>query len=472
MAAGGERLRAGDLLARRYLLVEPIGSGGMSVIWQGFDQTLRREVAIKVRDAPLSSARSERELIRHEAQATAHIDHPDAIEVYDYGEAVTSRGRLAAYVVMQLVDGPSLTERIEEGPLPWREAVAIAARVAGVLSVAHQRGIVHRDITPDNVLLTTTGVKLLDFGIAARVGERSDQSPGTTFGTPPYVAPERLYDGPVVAATDVYSLGVLLFEMLTGHTPYPETTWEEVERARRTGPPPLPSGVEVPDRLARLCQRCLATDPSLRPTIDAVVSELRAIVRADRLVAKTRGRAVRAGGILIAAAAVSAATVVIADRLTGDEPAPRLPPLAGPTSPRALSESVEAVPTTAPPTLAPSPSATPSVTPSATPSPSATAAPLATPILSVNDAVANIDQILNAGVAAGEVRDDVARDLKQMVRNVVANPTGNQLSQIDGLRQKAQERAREGALSAAVASRLGGAFDALGNALDRASRTP
>src|SRR5688500_10084731 len=111
----GNQLSEGDLLARRYLLVERIGAGGMSVIWRGVDQALQRDVAIKVRDAPLSAARTERELIRHEARAAAHIDHPDAIEVYDYGEAVTSRGRLAAYVVMQLVDGRPLAARIAEG---------------------------------------------------------------------------------------------------------------------------------------------------------------------------------------------------------------------------------------------------------------------------------------------------------------------------------------------------------------------
>ncbi|MEU8271931.1 serine/threonine-protein kinase [Sphaerisporangium sp. NPDC049002] len=213
-------MREGDVLTRRYRLVEQIASGGMSAIWRAFDQSLHRTVAIKVLDGSVGGDHGGRDLIRREARATARLIHPDAIEVYDYGETVTARGRLAAYVVMRLLDGRPLSERITEGPLPWREAAVIGARVALVLSAAHQRGIVHRDVTAENVLLTPEGAKLLDFGIAAFVGEQVDKRLAD-FGTPPYVAPERLTCASVHPAVDVYALGVLLYEMLTAAHPYP-----------------------------------------------------------------------------------------------------------------------------------------------------------------------------------------------------------------------------------------------------------
>jgi serine/threonine protein kinase len=211
-------LGAGDVLTRRYLLQERIATGGMSVIWRAFDQSLQRVVAIKVLDGSLDEDNPGRELIRREARATARLIHPDAIEVYDYGETVTSGGRLAAYVVMRLLEGRPLSDRIAEGPLPWRESTAIAQGLAKVLAAAHERGIVHRDVTPENVLLAAEGPKLLDFGIAAFVGEADDHLVDD-FGTPPYVAPERLRSSAADPAVDVYSLGVLLFEMLTGAPP-------------------------------------------------------------------------------------------------------------------------------------------------------------------------------------------------------------------------------------------------------------
>ncbi len=204
-------LREGDVLTRRYLLQERIATGGMSVIWRAFDQSLQRMVAIKVLDGSLDDDNPGRELMRREARATARLIHPDAIEVYDYGETVTNGGRLASFVVMRLLEGRSLADRVIEGPLPWAEAVEIAAGLAKVLAAAHDRGIVHRDVTPENVLLADDGPKLLDFGIAAFIGEADDQLVAD-FGTPPYVAPERLKGTTADPAVDVYALGVLLFE--------------------------------------------------------------------------------------------------------------------------------------------------------------------------------------------------------------------------------------------------------------------
>ncbi|GAT66295.1 serine/threonine protein kinase-like protein [Planomonospora sphaerica] len=294
-------LRAGDVLTRRYLLMEQIGRGGMSVVWRGFDQSLQRMVAIKILEADLGA---DRELIRREARATARLIHPDTIEVYDYGETVTSHGRLAAYVVMRLLEGRPLADRIVQGPLPWPEAVAIAGRLATVLAAAHERGVVHRDVTAENVLLASDGAKLLDFGIAAFIGEEDDDRTGE-YGTPPYVAPERLTGRVADPASDVYALGVLLFEMLTGATPYPERTWEEIENARREGPPPELRVPGLPSEVAALCRRCLAHDPGSRPRAQEVAEGL----------AAARARRRRSGGsarrsIVHRTAAVTALTMV------------------------------------------------------------------------------------------------------------------------------------------------------------------
>ncbi|NRQ38112.1 serine/threonine protein kinase, partial [Nonomuraea sp. NN258] len=303
------RPESGDLLARRYLLLEPLARGGMSVIWRAFDQSLERMVAVKVLTASLHTDPVERLRVRSEARAAARFTHQDAIEIYDYGETVTSGGAVAAYVVMPLLDGTPLAERVAAGPLPWTEAAAVALRLAGVLRAGHELGLVHRDVTAENVLLTADGPKLLDFGIAAWEGDPDDDR-----GTPPYVAPERLTGAATHPAVDVYALGVLLYVMLTGHTPYPETIWEEIEAACRTEPPPRITG--VPNAVAALCQDCLSGDPAGRPTAGEIADSL-----TTALAAATAGRRVRRLSTVAGSAAVAFALFLWFDR-PGEQPAP------------------------------------------------------------------------------------------------------------------------------------------------------
>ena len=206
----------GDLLARRYRLIDRVGAGGMSVVWRARDELLDRLVAVKWLGSELADDELFRDLVRREAWATARIKHPAVAAVYDYGEMPARDGQSLAYVVMEMLDGQSLADRLRRGPVPWREAVAICAEVADALATAHDQGVVHRDISPDNVMLTSSGLRVFDFGIAAPIGEPDDDATGSTFGTPAYVAPERLDGRPAQTATDVYSIGVMLFEMLTG----------------------------------------------------------------------------------------------------------------------------------------------------------------------------------------------------------------------------------------------------------------
>ncbi|SCL64765.1 serine/threonine-protein kinase [Micromonospora peucetia] len=269
-------LHPGRLLARRYRLIDQIGAGGMSVIWRARDEVLDRVVALKVLAPSLAADARFRDMVREEARAAAQLVHPHVTSVHDYGETVAPDGSITSFVVMELLAGEELEVRLTEGPLPWTEAVEVGVQVADALAAAHRLGIVHRDITPANVMMTRAGVKVLDFGIATRIGAPDDDEDGGTFGTPAYVAPERLDGAPAQPSTDVYSLGVLLYEALTGRVPYPADTWEQLgEALAGDGPPPLTELPGLPPEVARTCLRCLARDPLERPTARQVATVLR-----------------------------------------------------------------------------------------------------------------------------------------------------------------------------------------------------
>jgi serine/threonine protein kinase len=271
---GGDRNGA-QLLDERYRLIEQLGAGGMSVVWRGYDEVLGRQVAVKVLASRLASDRAFRHRIRVEAQAAARLCHPNITNVYDYGES-HQVGLTVPYVVMELVDGGSLAGRLgREVRLPWREAVTIGAEVSSALATAHGRGVVHRDVTPGNVMLTSTGVKVVDFGISALVGESEKGPDGTLLGTPAYLAPERLDNGQVSPATDVYAVGLLLYRMLTGRLPWEATTTTQMLRAHMySDPDPMPAVPGLPDEVTDLVRRCLAKRPADRPATDEVARTL------------------------------------------------------------------------------------------------------------------------------------------------------------------------------------------------------
>jgi serine/threonine protein kinase len=218
------------ILGDRYRLLEPLGAGGMSVVWRAYDEVLGRRVAVKLLSAAFASDRHFRERVRAEAQSAAALVHPNVTAVYDYGVSAGPDGAPAPFVVMELLDGRTLSTRLAGGPLPWREAVEICAEVAAALSAAHARGLVHRDITPANVMLTATGVKVVDFGVSTVVGESGRDGPGdAVVGTPAYLAPERLAREPVGPAADVYALGVVL------RLPWPDACRGAPRPRRRSG---------------------------------------------------------------------------------------------------------------------------------------------------------------------------------------------------------------------------------------------
>jgi serine/threonine-protein kinase len=270
----------GELLSGRYRLVERLGSGGMSDVWRGHDEVLDRPVALKVLASRLMNDQSLRRRVRIEARAAARISHPHVTGVYDYGESPGPDGEPIPFVVMELVDGLPMAAHLAGGQaLPWRAAVSAGVQVAGALDAAHAHGVVHRDVKPGNVILTATGVKVLDFGISALVGEPDADERGELLGTPAYLAPERLAGGAVSPASDVYALGLLLYRSLTGRLPWQaETTTQLLKAHLHTDPGPLPPVAGLPPEVAALCERCLAKRPADRPTSEQVARELAAVL--------------------------------------------------------------------------------------------------------------------------------------------------------------------------------------------------
>ncbi|NUP42273.1 MAG: protein kinase [Streptomyces sp.] len=254
------------LLADRYQLEELLGSGAMGEVWRAADRVLGRPVAIKLLKA---ADTTDIERFRLEAQTTARLNHPHVVGVYDFG---SDHGRL--HLVMELVDGWTLArERSRRGSLPAREAAAIAAQVAQGLSAAHRQGVIHRDIKPANVMLTTDRtVKITDFGIA----RFTDDSVGTAtatgkiLGTADYLAPERALGRPAQPASDVYSLGCVLYELLTGRPPFIGTTSLAVvqQHVDTAPPPPHRLSADVPRPLSDHVLRLLAKDPVQRPSAE------------------------------------------------------------------------------------------------------------------------------------------------------------------------------------------------------------
>jgi serine/threonine protein kinase len=269
----------------RYRAVRRSDAGGMGEIWEADDTLLGRRVAIKVLAEELAGDPVALRRFRREARATAKLDHPNVIRVYDFidGEA--------PFLVLELLEGHTLADRLRrDGALPALKAARIAAAVADGLDVAHRAGIVHRDIKPSNIMLTANGgVKVMDFGIAA-AWEAHSTTGQQLLATASYTAPERIMGGRASPAADLYSLGVVLYEMLTGRPPFLADTAEQLLRAHlEVAPRPVRSLVFwVPAEIAAACEGALAKDPAGRPaSAGALAAQLRAAVEAAQASADT-----------------------------------------------------------------------------------------------------------------------------------------------------------------------------------------
>src|SRR4051795_4144124 len=209
--------QVGTLLNGRYRLDAQIGTGGVSTGYRAFDTVLERQVAIKLMHREIASDSDQLERFRREARAVAQLNHPHIVTVIDAAE---DDG--APYIVFEYVEGETLKERIRRlGRLPLAEAIACAIEIARGLGAAHERGIVHRDIKPQNVLIDAEGsAKVTDFGIARSLAEEGLTGDGRVLGTTDYVSPEQALGHPVTGQSDIYSLGICLYEMLVGDVPF------------------------------------------------------------------------------------------------------------------------------------------------------------------------------------------------------------------------------------------------------------
>ncbi len=293
----------GDMVDGRYRLVELIGRGGMSVVWRAHDDVLNRTVAVKM-VSHLDDPRLRR-LLRDEARAAGGLNHARIAQVYDYGE--TDAG--LPYIVMEFVEGEPLSRWMRpDTALPWRDAVSIGAQIADALAAAHARGLVHRDIKPDNVIMTPGGLKVIDFGISAAIGDADSDDDGRLLGTPAFVAPERIIGAPVGGAADIYSLGVLLYCMLSGHLPWDEDTRTRVLHAHLLlEPAPLGPIDGLPPAIANLVAACLDKEPQVRPIAAVAAAVL------EQVGAGTKPTSLASRGAVVGSTGVAGSGAVMPD---------------------------------------------------------------------------------------------------------------------------------------------------------------
>jgi tetratricopeptide (TPR) repeat protein len=264
-----------------YQLGNLLGAGGMGEVYAAHDPRLRRDVAIKVVHADLAADPQRFQRLQREARAAAALNHPNILAIHDIG---THEG--IPYIVMERVLGETLAEQLNHDRLPLDRALDIGAQIADALAAAHARGVLHRDLKPANVMLTAEGrVKVLDFGLAKMLAPEATADtatttrttlitrPGQVFGTPLYMAPEQLLGEAGDHRADIYSLGVILFELVTGRRPYEGRDFAELALRKLGDRPPSPGDLDssVPLEVCQLITRCLAKVPSERPASAAIV---------------------------------------------------------------------------------------------------------------------------------------------------------------------------------------------------------
>ena len=267
----------GQTIGGRYRIERLLGEGGMGAVYEAEHTLMHKRVAVKVLHAEMSQMSEVVARFEREAMAAAHIEHPNVATATDFGKLDDG----SFFLVLEFVEGQSLREAIKKGPFPAARAVRIARQIASALSRAHGLGIVHRDLKPENVMLVARDgdedfVKVLDFGIAkvpvgdiapkSSAGEKALTQVGMIYGTPEYMPPEQALGEAVDRRADLYSLGVILYEMMSGKRPFDDESKVKLLGMHITAPvPPLPAELQVPAELESLIQKLLAKDPKDRP---------------------------------------------------------------------------------------------------------------------------------------------------------------------------------------------------------------
>jgi len=321
--------RTGLILDDRYQLAEPIAAGGVGQVWRASDLLLDREVAVKLLRPEYADHPDTLERFRAEAKHAGSLTHPCVARVYDYGNAGPAS---PPYLVMEYVNGPSLADMLAVDPVHPVLALDVAAQAAAGLAAAHRIGLVHRDVKPGNILIGADGlVKITDFGIAHAAGSAPITGPGLVMGTTQYMAPERIAGGQATPASDLYALGILIYECLTGLPPYDGGTAEVMAGHLYLPMPPLPAG--VPPELGELITRLTAKDPAARLSDAAEVAAIATRLR-DALAAAA-GLTVAApayAGAATGAHAGAGATADVEALFTGPAPRQAGPGMTGQTA--------------------------------------------------------------------------------------------------------------------------------------------
>ncbi len=447
-------------LGGRYTLAEVLGAGGMATVWRARDEVLGREVAVKVLSPQFAADPGFLARFEREAKHAASVSSSRLVTVFDSG---IDDG--TPFLVMELVTGRTLRRVLaESGPLPAGQAVTIAAAVCEGLETAHAAGLVHRDITPANIMLAGQDVKILDFGIAHAGGTAAGTLTGTVLGTAAYLSPEQSAGYPAGPQSDLYSVGCVLFEMLTGAPPFTAESPVGVAYRQVHDDPGLPSArrPDLPPSLDAVTARLLAKNPNDRPLNAAAA---RAGLLAALVPDGTAVLPVPPGGppgpargtrrprlsetvlaVTLAAVLIALVTVLLTDSGGGS------PPAARPAASSSGSQSPQAP--RSPQASLPPPATTPP--PVATPPPAATAA-------------GTLVSDLEAGVTSGQVSQQAGQNLFNQLQQLLFQPTGRGAQQLqnqyDQLVQAYTQFQSQGDVSGQAATTLPKAISALGSAL-------
>lgn len=253
----------GKIIGNRYEIIEKIGNGGMATVYRAKDMTLKRNVAVKVLKDEFTTDEEFIKRFNIEAQSAASLTHPNIVSIYDVGNEES-----IYYIVMELVQGKTLKQIIDEdGVLPWKWSLNIAIQIASALETAHKNNIVHRDIKPHNIIITEDGIaKVTDFGIAKAVSNSTITAFGTTIGSVHYFSPEHARGGFTDAKSDLYSLGVVMYEMLTGRVPFDADTPVSIALKHMQEKPvePIKLNPAIPYSVNKIILKAMQKDTNLR----------------------------------------------------------------------------------------------------------------------------------------------------------------------------------------------------------------
>ncbi len=454
--SGNMAVAGTTVLGGRYTLLAVLGTGGMATVWRARDETLGRDVAVKVLNPQHAADAEFLDRFESEARHAAAVSHPRLVTVFDCGvESGTP------FIVMELAAGRTLRQVLDDaGVLPPGQAVAIAAAVCEGLDAAHAAGLVHRDITPANIVLNGGAVKVLDFGIARADGTRAATAAGTVVGTAAYLSPEQASGRPADPRSDLYSLGCVLFEMLTGRPPFTADSAVGLAYRQVHDDPGLPSDWRpgLPAKLDQVTAQLLAKEPSSRPPTAAAA-------RAGLLSVFPPVDGAPNGGTAVLP--VPPGTGPAAPR-RGWRPRPAEAALGGALAASLLTLMVVLLTTSGSPSA--SPTAHPVVTVTAHPT---SAAPVAQPRATwspVAAAAATLVGDLKEGVIDGQVAPQAGQNLYNQLQQLLFQPLGqNQQQQLQQqysqLVQAYTQDKSQGQITGQAATSLSSAISALGTAL-------